>query len=125
MICYQILIRGDFAHQRFRFRVMEEAYKMGIRGVVQYTTREDIFIEAEGKEEIINAFAEWCEKEVFIRKRVKEITIQELELRNYQAFDILEEKKQLDEQERKREKPVGQNSITRSFFRILNEIKTR
>jgi acylphosphatase len=87
MKCIHIHIYGNVQHKGFRFVAMEKAYQHGIRGYIQNKKDGSLFIEAEGEEEQMNGFLEWCKKGP-MGSIVEEITTEEGEIRNYKSFDI-------------------------------------
>lgn len=66
---------------------MQVAYQRGIRGYIQNKRDGSLYIEAEGEEEQLNGFLEWCKKGP-LGAKVENVTIKEGEIRNYTSFDI-------------------------------------
>ena len=91
MKCFQITITGKVTHKGFRFGAMQMAYKLGIKGFVQYKKKNCILIEAEGKEQKLKKFIEWCEKGPNWA-RVDDIQSKEVTLKGYPSFIILHKK---------------------------------
>jgi len=87
MKCIYISIDGQVQHKGFRFFAMQVAYQRGIRGYIHNRKDGSIYIEAEGEEEQLNGFLEWCKKGPMGAK-VKNITTEEGEIKNYTSFDI-------------------------------------
>jgi acylphosphatase len=87
MKCYHLHVFGKVQHVGFRFLAMQVAYQRGIRGYVQNRKDGSLFIAAEGEEEQLNGFVEWCKKGPMGAK-VDEVTIEEAEIRNYSSFDV-------------------------------------
>jgi acylphosphatase len=90
MKSYQISIFGDVLHKGFRFNSMEKAYKYGIKGFVQYKLNSHLLIEAEGEEENLDAFIDWCKRGP-IPGIVKSISLKEISVQNFTSFDIVQE----------------------------------
>jgi acylphosphatase len=83
------LIRGRVQGVGFRFSCMEAAYKYKIKGIVKNKSdRKSVYIEAEGEEEDLENFRQWCQKGPLWAK-VKECIEEEGELKEYESFDIL------------------------------------
>jgi acylphosphatase len=87
MKCAYIHIYGQVQHKGFRFVAMQVAYQRGIRGFIQNKRDGSLYIEAEGEEEQLNGFLEWCKKGPMGAK-VENVTIEEGEFKNYTSFDI-------------------------------------
>jgi acylphosphatase len=87
MKCIHIHIFGRVQHVGFRFVSMQMAYQRGIRGFVQNRRDGSLYIEAEGDEEQLKGFLEWCKKGP-MGSTVDEVTTEEGEIRNFTSFDI-------------------------------------
>jgi acylphosphatase len=87
MKCICISIDGEVQHKGFRFFAMQIAYQHGIRGYIHNKKDGSLYIEAEGEEEQLNGFLEWCKKGPMGAK-VKNMTTEEGEIKNYTSFDI-------------------------------------
>jgi acylphosphatase len=87
MKCIHIHIFGRVQHVGFRFIAMQIAYQRGIRGFIQNKKDGSLYIEAEGEEEQLKAFLEWCKKGP-MGSKVKEVTTVEGEIMNFSSFDI-------------------------------------
>jgi acylphosphatase len=66
---------------------MQKAYEFGIRGYIQNRKEGSLYIEAEGEEEQLDKFIEWCKKGP-MGSKVEEVTTEEGEIRNFTSFDI-------------------------------------
>jgi len=82
-----LIISGKVQHVGFRFMTMQAAYKFGVFGYVKNKTNGSIYIEAEGEEEKLNKFIEWC-KVGPVGAEIAEVDISEGEIKNYTSFDI-------------------------------------
>jgi acylphosphatase len=87
MKCVHIHVYGRVQHTGFRFFAMQMAYQHGIRGYIQNKKDGSLYIEAEGEEEQLNGFLEWCKKGP-MGSKVEEVTTDEGEIKNYTSFDI-------------------------------------
>jgi acylphosphatase len=87
MKCVQIHIYGRVQHKGFRFLAMQKAYQYGIRGYIQNRKDGSLYIEAEGEEEQLNEFMEWCKKGP-MGSTVEEVKAEDGEIKNYKSFDI-------------------------------------
>jgi acylphosphatase len=83
----RIKIYGRVQRIGFRFSSMQAAYKFGIRGFVQNAEDGSVYIEAEGSEECVNNFIEWC-KVGPLGAKVEKLLLEEGEIKNYSSFDI-------------------------------------
>lgn len=87
MKAFQISIFGNVQKIGFRFHSMEKAYQLSIRGFVQYHANGSIYMEAEGEDENINQFLEWCRRGP-LGGIVKEVMAKEIPTQNFPSFDI-------------------------------------
>ncbi|MCD4747677.1 MAG: acylphosphatase [Bacteroidales bacterium] len=82
-----LYITGKVQRIGFRFSCMQTAYKWGITGIVRNKSDGSLYVEAEGDEEQLKHFVEWCKKGP-IWARVDDLRAETGELKNYKAFDI-------------------------------------
>ena len=82
-----INIFGQVHHKGFRFYAMQTAYRFGIKGFAHNKKDGSLYIEAEGEEENLTEFIEWCKKGP-IGAKVENVTTEEGEIKNYTSFDI-------------------------------------
>jgi acylphosphatase len=61
-LLYKIHVRGHVQGVGFRWSAAHEAWKRGITGYVKNMSDGSVYIEAEGYEDQLNAFIEWCKK---------------------------------------------------------------
>jgi acylphosphatase len=59
---YRIHVRGYVQGVGFRWNAAREARQRGITGLVRNLPDGSVYIEAEGPEEQLNEFVEWCRK---------------------------------------------------------------
>jgi len=84
---FKIRVRGKVQGVGFRFSCMEVAYKHDIKGFVRNRSDRSVYIEAEGEEDNLAAFREWCAKGP-VWARVNEIEEEEGDLQNFTSFEI-------------------------------------
>ncbi len=70
-----------------RFSAMHFATELGVNGFVQYNSRGEIVIEAEGDEEHLKEFVRWC-REGSATMVVSGVEVIECETKWYTSFDI-------------------------------------
>lgn len=84
---YNITVQGKVQGVFYRASTKQMAMLLGIDGFVQNEPNEDVYIEAEGTEEMVAKFIQWChhgpDKAV-----VKYVSVTEAELNNYAGFEI-------------------------------------
>jgi len=84
---YNINIFGKVQGVGFRFMAMEAAYKYQIRGFVQNLKDGSVYLEAEGNDENLKRFLDWCSTGA-LGAKVDRIEVTEGLLKNYVTFDI-------------------------------------
>jgi len=68
---------------------MEAAYRFGIKGFVRNKSDGSVYVEAEGREENLNLFRQWCQKGPLWAK-VNEVEVETSgNTKDYQSFDII------------------------------------
>ncbi|MCK9617151.1 MAG: acylphosphatase [Lentimicrobiaceae bacterium] len=85
---YNILLTGRVQRVGFRFYAMQAAYRYHINGTIKNKDIDKVYIEAEGAEEDIVAFVQWC-KRGSPGSVVHDVQINEGELTNYESFDVI------------------------------------
>jgi acylphosphatase len=85
--CVHIRVYGQVQHKGFRFTAMQVAYQRGIRGFIQNKKGGSLYIVAEGEEEQLIGFIEWCRKGP-VWAKVEDVTIEDGEVENYTSFDM-------------------------------------
>ena len=84
---YKIIVKGKVQGVWFRKYTKEKAVSLGIAGFVKNEQERNVYIEAEGTEEILSTFIEWLyEGSPF--SKVSEVLYESGELQNYSIFDI-------------------------------------
>ncbi len=84
---YKIIVRGKVQGVGYRFNAQAAAHKYDLTGFVRNMHDKSVLIHAEGLEENINKFIEWC----YLgprRSDVSEVNAEEQELKGYQTFEI-------------------------------------
>ncbi len=82
-----ILIKGNMKNRGYAFRVMKEADKMNIKGVVSYTKDNELYIQAEGNENILLDYFEWCKSNI-IDVSENELVTSYGKCKNFQDFRL-------------------------------------
>ncbi|MEI6853905.1 MAG: acylphosphatase [Bacteroidota bacterium] len=88
MIHVNITVTGKVQRIGFRFSSMQEAIKIGVYGFVMNVDHDKVYLEAEGEEEKVNKFVEWC-KSGPSWARVSDISVETGEIKNFTSFEIV------------------------------------
>ncbi len=83
-----IYIKGRVQGVWFRASAQRKARELGIKGIVKNLPDGRVYVEAEGTDEQLRAFAEWCKQGPELA-RVDSIDIAEGPLKNYREFEIV------------------------------------
>ncbi|MBM3405137.1 MAG: acylphosphatase [Bacteroidetes bacterium] len=83
-----IIISGQLKGKRFRSWAIQKAYAFNIKGFIRYQEN-DLFAEAEGEEEDLKKFVEWCRRGPY-GVQVQTVNVEEGEMKNFTAFDKIE-----------------------------------
>ncbi len=84
---YKITIKGKVQGVSYRFNAQAMAHKLNLTGFVRNLHDGSVFAHAEGREEDINKFIDWC----YIGSRlakVSEVAAEETEFVGFQTFEI-------------------------------------
>lgn len=84
---YRIKITGKVQGVFFRKYTAEEAVRAGVNGIVRNERDGSVYIEAEGEEDKLDAFVEWCWKGSPSSK-VENVGIKEGNVKGYRDFRI-------------------------------------
>jgi acylphosphatase len=84
---FNIEVSGRVQGVCYRFEAKKEAIKLNLKGYVKNCTDGSVYIEAEGEDYQLEIFANWCRTGPEYSD-VKEVVINEGELKNYKFFDI-------------------------------------
>jgi len=83
-----IIISGRVQGVGFRFACRNAALSMGIKGFVKNMYNGKVYIEAEGTEQQVIHFIEWCKKGPGYA-HVSDIEITDGKLKEFRHFDVL------------------------------------
>ncbi len=84
---YRIIVKGKVQGVGYRYNAQAQAHKLNLTGLIKNMPDGSVFINAEGEEDNVNAFIEWC----YTGPRwaeVSEVAAEEQELTGYQTFEI-------------------------------------
>jgi acylphosphatase len=82
-----LIITGRVQRVGYRFQAMEKAYKFRITGYIINRDDESVYIEAEGEEEDLDRYLDWCRSGP-LGCRVDNIKSEEGEIKGYSTFEI-------------------------------------
>lgn len=82
-----ITVTGKVQGVFFRASAKDIAEKLDVRGFTQNLSDGSVYIEAEGDEENLKQFIDWCQQGP-PRASVSDVNVVEAELKNFQRFDI-------------------------------------
>jgi acylphosphatase len=88
MIHVNIIVTGKVQKIGFRFTAMQEAVRIGVKGFIMNVDHDKVYVEAEGDEEKVDKFIEWCKKGPAWAK-VNQISIEKGEMKNFSSFEIV------------------------------------
>jgi len=83
----KITVHGKVQGVGFRFSCVEAAYRYGVFGFVKNKSNGTVFIEAEGNDENLAQFRDWCKKGP-LWARVSEIEEESGTTLGYSSFEI-------------------------------------
>jgi len=83
-----IVVTGKVQGVFFRASTKAVADQMGIKGLVKNQKDGTVYIEAEGKPLMLDAFLDWC-KEGPEKAVVEEVTVTEAEIKDFKNFDVV------------------------------------
>ena len=83
----KLIVHGKVQGVGFRFSCLEAAYRNGVNGIVKNRSDGTVYIEAEGEDENITRFKDWCKKGP-LWARVSELEEEPGTLKDYSAFEI-------------------------------------
>jgi acylphosphatase len=87
MKALRILVSGKVQGVFFRASAKEAADQLGVKGFAQNQPDGSVVIEAEGTEENLKQFVDWC-RQGPPRAQVAHLDIQEGEVKNFEQFEI-------------------------------------
>lgn len=71
----------------FRYSTRKMADQLGIKGFIKNMNDGSVYIEAEGTEERIENFINWCRVGP-TRAEIRSVSVQKGEMKNYKRFDV-------------------------------------
>lgn len=83
-----IKVTGKVTGVGFRFYAMQAAYRYEIKGTVKNMPDKSLVIEAEGEEQNLENFLNWCRRGP-VGARVELVQTANGPLKNYSSFEIL------------------------------------
>ena len=87
MIHKNIHISGRVQGVGFRFSARNAARQYGIKGYVKNMSDGSVYIEAEGNEQHVEQFVEWCKRGPS-HAYVEDITVNDDNVKGFSVFDI-------------------------------------
>ncbi|MBF0279329.1 MAG: acylphosphatase [SAR324 cluster bacterium] len=84
---FDIKVYGRVQGVSFRYYTNEKARHLGIKGFVKNQADGSVYIEAEGNEQQMGHFLDWCH-EGPASAHVKNVEVRESELQNYRNFEL-------------------------------------
>jgi acylphosphatase len=85
--CSQIKIYGQVRGGGFRSAAMEAAYRYRIKGFVRYDEENSLTLEAQGEQDDIRLFVQFC-REWFTDEVIKDFIVTDKEPEDYPGFTI-------------------------------------
>jgi len=84
---YKIIVKGRVQGVNYRFNAQAIAHKLNLTGFVRNLHDGSVLAHAEGEEENIHRFIEWCNMGPRLAD-VTEVQPEEQEVKKYQTFEI-------------------------------------
>jgi acylphosphatase len=87
MFHYNILVKGRVQGVNYRATVQAKAHEFNLTGFVRNLNNGNVYIEAEGEQENLSKFIDWC----YIgspRSKVTEVSSAEAEVQNFRTFEV-------------------------------------
>jgi len=85
----KLIVIGNLYKSGFRFYAQQKGIDLGIVGTISYQGEYgDISIHAEGEEEVVKTFTNWCAKGLPYCKVLK-VDVQNVPVQNFKSFDIV------------------------------------
>ncbi len=83
-----ITIKGRVQGVGFRYHARSMAFKLGIRGIIKNLPDGKVYIEAEGDEESVQKFIEWC-WEGPPHAHVEHVSVIPGQIKDYVSFEVV------------------------------------
>lgn len=87
MKCISIVVTGNVQGVFYRASAKETADQLNIKGFAQNRPDGSVYIQAEGDDEILTEFVNWC-RQGPPRAAVVKVEVQQEQLKNFTGFDI-------------------------------------
>lgn len=84
---FDIIVSGKVQGVFFRASAKEAAERLGVKGFAQNQSNGSVYIEAEGVEERLTKFVDWC-KQGPPRAQVTDVELTEGAVKNFERFEI-------------------------------------
>ena len=84
---YNITVKGKVQGVAFRFNAQAQATRLDLCGFVKNLHNGDVYIEAEGEEQQIHQFIEWCNMGPRLAQ-VSEVIATESEMKSFPTFEL-------------------------------------
>lgn len=84
---YTLRVSGKVQGVFFRASTKDEADQLGVKGFVRNELNGDVYIEAEGAEDKMKLFLEWCARGPS-RARVDSLDVKEGVEKNFTVFEV-------------------------------------
>ncbi len=85
---YNITVKGIVQGVWYRKSTLEKATALGIRGFVKNLSNGDVYLEAEGDEQLLKSLLDWCAIGPEYAK-VDQILFEEGNLKSFDHFEIV------------------------------------
>lgn len=110
-----LIVIGNLYKSGFRFYAQKKGIDLGIVGTIAYYGEYgDVSIHAEGEEEDIKQFIDWCTKGLPYCK-VQNVNVEEAPLMNFPGFDILTDTPASESNDDYNIKPGSKNFVLKIF----------
>lgn len=84
---YNIIVKGRVQRVSYRVWAQSKAMSLGLTGYVRNLHNGDVYIEAEGDDDKVNQFIDWCYVGSPLSK-VTEVISEEQPLKNMETFEL-------------------------------------
>jgi acylphosphatase len=84
---YAIIVSGRVQGVFYRASTHQKASELGLKGFVRNEPNGDVYIEAEGDEQVVQNLISWC-KQGPPRARVDHVDVKEIPVKGYDAFEV-------------------------------------
>jgi acylphosphatase len=84
---YKITVKGKVQGVGYRYNAQAMAHKLNLTGFVKNMFDESVLAHAEGEEENVHKFIEWCNTGPRLAD-VTEVHAEEQDIKGYQTFEI-------------------------------------